>query len=176
MKTENNWDSGKGKKTKLFTTSVDALVPNTDIEDAIKRSLNDNGLLAEGTSAYIVNAELMKIKAPFMGANMKVVSNIRYKVSETSTNKIVLDEIVTEAHTTKFNEAFFGAERGILAMEGSIGANISEFIKRMVKTIGGDEIMKADDTLIISFKQDCHSISSQKKRLWVEKSSTLCRN
>jgi len=131
-----------GKKTNPLWTSE---VSNEDFTEALNQSLAAHAMLAEGEGKYKLTAELQKLKQPLAGLNMSVTSIVKYTLTDTSSGDVVMEELVEEKYTAKLGDSFMGNKRLQLANEGSIKANISTIIKKMIATVD------AGETINISF-------------------------
>ncbi|MDZ7628224.1 MAG: hypothetical protein U5J99_07415 [Parvularculaceae bacterium] len=111
-------------------------VSSDDFAEALRQSLAGHALLAAADGRYVVDAELVQVKQPVLGGfNMTVTSTVKYKVTDTTTSAVVLNEDVVNEYTAKMGDAFVGVERLRLANEGSMKGNIAQFIEKLVKTM-----------------------------------------
>ena len=107
-------------------------IDNPAFKRALVRSLYKAGLLADGAKArYVVAVELIALKQPFFGADMKVTSRIRYTITDSSTNAVVLNEEVIAPYTATFGDSLIGAQRLRMANEGSARKSIAMLIEKL---------------------------------------------
>jgi hypothetical protein len=108
-------------------------IDNPAFKRALVRSLQKAGLLSsEGTKPkYVVAVELIALKQPFFGADMKVTSRIRYTITDAVTNAVVLNEEVIAPYTATFGDSLIGAQRLRMANEGSARKSIATLIERL---------------------------------------------
>lgn len=103
---------------------------------ALEQSLEAAGLLAKGKPAtYVVDVQLIDTDQPIVGIDMSVTSTIDYNVHPALSDSPVFKERIVAPFTTKFSEAFVGAERARLANEGSIRANIEKFLGAVLRAV-----------------------------------------
>lgn len=98
---------------------------------ALKEALSQSGMLANSDARYTVLPSLVHLKQPAAGISMKVTATVNYIVKDVD-GKIVMEKTISTPYTAKFNEAFAGATRVKRANEGSVRANISEFMEHLV--------------------------------------------
>ncbi|MCJ7420432.1 hypothetical protein [Sphingomicrobium astaxanthinifaciens] len=132
-----------GKKT-THTSQVS----NEAFAEALRQSLANNGLLAPGAGDLILTAEVLRIRKPIGGFNMKVASEVRYQLTDAKTGELLMDELVEADYTASFGSALIGEKRLSKAMEGAIRANIISFMHRLVDQLGSES--GAGDGLQIS--------------------------
>lgn len=124
-----NVTGGKGTNP-LWTSEID----NDAFLYALKQSLNSHGVLANTSGRYNLNVKMKEVKQPFLGIDMTVTTFIDYQLTDTATNKIILNEIIEGQHTATMGDAFLGVERLRLANEGSAKENIKNFITKLSKS------------------------------------------
>jgi hypothetical protein len=107
-------------------------IDNPAFKRALVSSLRKAGLLSDDAHAkYVVTAELIALKQPFFGMDMKVTSRIRYMLKDAATGAVVLDEEVIAPYTATVGDAFVGAQRLRLANEGSARKSIATLIEKL---------------------------------------------
>ena len=107
-------------------------IDNPAFKRALVSSLRKAGLLSDSAHAkYVVTAELIALKQPFFGMDMKVTSRIRYTLKDAATGAVVLDEEVIAPYTATVGDAFVGAQRLRLANEGSARTSIAMLIEKL---------------------------------------------
>lgn len=127
--------TGGGETNPLWASKVSS----SAFEDALEESLKGAGLLADRqTGDFVLTADLAKLDQPIIGIAMTVTSSVRYLVVERASGRTVLDETLTTPYTAKFTDSLLATERLKLANEGSIRANISELLSKLLNLrIGG---------------------------------------
>lgn len=123
-----------GKQTNPLWTSQ---VSNEEFAEALRQSFAAHAMLAAGDSVYRLDAELVKLKQPIGGFNLKVTSEVKYILTDATTRTIVFDETIVNPYTAKAGDAFLAAERLRLANEGSIKGNIEALIRLMIERVDG---------------------------------------
>ncbi len=108
-------------------------ISNFAFEEALEQSLRLNTILGDDGAPLTIDANLLSVEQPFIGASMTVTTSVQYTVTNSKGAKI-FDEIVTTPFTAAFSDAFIGAERLRLANEGSAQANIASFIDKLIAT------------------------------------------
>jgi len=107
-------------------------IDNPAFKRALVRSLYKAGLLSEGANPkYIVTVELIALKQPLFGADMKVTSRIRYTITDSATKAVVLNEEVIAPYTATFGDSLIGVQRLRLANEGSARKSIAMLIEKL---------------------------------------------
>jgi len=119
-----------GKKTNPAWTSE---ISSEAFSDALKESLVSEKIYLDN-GRYSLSAELLKVKQPVLGINMKVTTHIKYVLRDTKDNNtILLDETLIVPYTATIGDAFVGVKRLRLANEGSAKANIKEFLAKLAE-------------------------------------------
>jgi len=123
-------DVSGGKKTNPAWTSE---ISSEAFSEALRESLvSENIYLSNGR--YSLSAELLKVKQPVLGINMKVTTHIRYVLSDSKNNDaVLLDQTLIAPYTATIGDAFVGVQRLRLANEGSAKANIKELLKKLAE-------------------------------------------
>lgn len=118
-----------GSKTSAFDSSK---IDNAEFKAALVGSLRTAGFFADGAPArYAIVATLVTLSQPTEGIDMTVTSTIRYKVTETSSKTVVLEEEIVAPYTAHLGDAFVGSTRLRLATEGSARKSIASLIQKM---------------------------------------------
>jgi len=114
-------------------------VGNPEFARALRDSLAGAGLLAEGPApgAYVLSANLLRLKQPVFGFNMKVTATVEYELRERASGLPVFQTQVATPYTAEMGDAFLGVERLRLANEGAIRLNIQQLIAQLVETFAG---------------------------------------
>lgn len=121
-----------GKATNpLWASQVD----NESLKAALKKSLDQQGLFSD-TGNYQLDVTLLAVDQPILGFNFKVTTVIRYVITDTINDKVLLEEPITAQFTATVSDAFVGVERLRLANEGAIRTNIELFLNRLSKLDG----------------------------------------
>ena len=118
---------GGGEKTNpLLVTKVG----NKELMDALRLSLRQYGFLniSDVAAQFRLEAFLMELKQPGTALTMIVYSVVRYKLTRSSDDQVVYDDIITASYQATKYDAFFGPQRIKIASEGSIRANIAIFL------------------------------------------------
>ncbi len=103
-------------------------ISNPDLADAIKESIIENKIFTKviqnGESDYQLNVNIVNMSKPMFGASFTVQMETAWSLVDLKNNKVVMRESIKSAHTTAWNEAFAGATRFRLAVEGAIKKSI----------------------------------------------------
>lgn len=144
-------DVSGGKKTNPLWVSK---VATDDFAEALRQTLSAHAMLATDTNDYSLDAELVSLKQPFGGLNMKVTSVVSYTLTDVSTDEVVFQTQVEMPYTAKMGDAFVGSERLKLANEGSIKANLAAMITELTASVGqsadGVDVAEAEDAAPVS--------------------------
>ncbi|MDH5433177.1 MAG: hypothetical protein OEY19_04470 [Gammaproteobacteria bacterium] len=116
-----------GESTNPMWTSE---ISNEAFREALKLSLSWQKLLSE-TGRYQLKVELVNVDQPMFGLDLEVTTNVRYILTDTKNNKVVLDESVIVGFTATLSDALMAFERLRIANEGSSKANIKGFIEKL---------------------------------------------
>lgn len=126
-------DVSGGKATSpLWTSQVD----NPQFKEALERSLEFNGLLAndEKESKLSVSAALIKLEQPLMGFSLTVTPEVQYRVVERATQTEILRETLVTPYTAEFGSSLIAVERLRLANEGAIRESIKAFLVKFAQS------------------------------------------
>ncbi len=127
--------SGGQETNPLWTSEVS----NEDFAEALRQSFAAHAMLATDAGQYRLDATLEKLKQPFAGLNLTVVSDVNYVLTDIATGDAVFERTITQEYTAGVGEAFMAVERLRLANEGSIKGNISQLIEALVNHFEGEE-------------------------------------
>ncbi|MDH5229761.1 MAG: hypothetical protein OEY38_06865 [Gammaproteobacteria bacterium] len=116
-----------GEKTNPLWTSE---ISNEAFQEALKLSLTSQGLMSEN-GRYQLKVNLVKVDQPLFGLDLKVTTHVNYILTDTKTNKVVLDELVVAPFTATFGDAAIAIKRLRLANEGSGKNNIKGFLEKL---------------------------------------------
>ena len=105
-------------------------VSNADLKAAIEKSITDSGVfksIVQGTGGdYDLTVALVNVNRPAFGASMTVGLEASWALTKTSDHSIVWRKSIFTTHTTGALEAFAGAERVRMAVEGAARDNIAQ--------------------------------------------------
>lgn len=119
--------AGGGETNPLWISDISA----DEFRGALQGSLSLAGLLAPGPAKYELRATLVQVDKPMFGFDMTTTTQILYKLQDTSTKTVLLEEKVTAAHTATVSDAFVGSARVKLANEGSARKNIAAALEKV---------------------------------------------
>ncbi|AJD49638.1 hypothetical protein S7S_16130 [Isoalcanivorax pacificus W11-5] len=105
-------------------------ISNDAFNGALIASLAEQGLLGE-SGRYRLHAQLVAVDRPIAGLNMTSTTHVFYQLEDTRTGEKLLAETVTASHTARTSEAFMGATRLRLAIEGAARENIRLLLARL---------------------------------------------
>ena len=107
-------------------------VSSSDMAEALRLSLSVRTMLAIRDERFRLEANMINLQQPMIGANMTVTSKVRYRLTRVTDNAIVFEREITAPFTAAWNSTFYGVERLRLANEGSIRENISQFLAALI--------------------------------------------
>ena len=107
-------------------------VGDPEYEEALRLSLANHAMLADGDGRFALTAELLEVDQPILGFDVTVTSVANYRLIEVATGETVFEETVTTPFTADFSSTFYGVERLRLANEGAMRENIRAFIVLLV--------------------------------------------
>ena len=119
--------NGGDKTNPLWTSEIDA----PDFSAALKQSLANANLLGDESAPYALGANLLRVDQPIFGLDFEVTSEVEYTLIESSTNKVVLREIIRTPFTAGMGDSVIAIKRLRLANEGSARVNIIAMLKRL---------------------------------------------
>ena len=122
------WPQSLAAKTNPAWTSQ---VDDTSFKSALEASLKARKLLAEGPGKYTLTVKLLELKQPLMGIDMTVSSKAQYTLKEAAKDKVIYDKTVDVSYTAKMSDSMVGMTRLRLANEGSIKANMAQFLDEL---------------------------------------------
>jgi hypothetical protein len=118
-------------------------VGQPEFTDALRSSLANNALLADGTAPrFLLHANLASVDQPVFGLDMSVTSSIAYQLLDAKNKVPWYDELITATFTATFTDSPLGFERLRLANEGSIRKNIRTFMEDLVQRKGPIDLSK----------------------------------
>ena len=116
-----------GEKTNPAWTSE---ISNDAFKGALKNSLKSQGLYSE-SGKYALSAQLIRVDQPLFGLDFTVTTNINYKLIDTTSNQVLINETIIAPYTATVGDAFIAIERLRLANEGSGKENIKFLMKKL---------------------------------------------
>ena len=106
-------------------------IDNPEIEGALRLSLANHAMLAEGRGRFALEATLVEFIRPAGGFDMTVMTATHYRLTEIASGRTVFDETLVTYFTADFTSHLIGVERLRLANEGAMRMNIGAFIERL---------------------------------------------
>ncbi|WP_426141395.1 hypothetical protein [Pseudomonas sp. DWP3-1-2] len=119
--------NGGDKTNPMWTSEIDG----PDFGAALKQSLANADLLGDQSAPYALRANLLRVDQPIIGLAFEVTSEVEYTLIESSTNKVILREIIRTPFTAGMGDSVIGIKRLRLANEGSARVNIIALLKRL---------------------------------------------
>jgi len=118
---------GGGEKTNPLLVSK---VGSNELQEALRLSLKQYGFLStsEVAAPFRLEVFLIELKQPGSGLTMIVDSVMRYKLTRSSDDQVVYDDIITASYKATMDDSFLGPQRLKIATERSIRANIAAFL------------------------------------------------
>ena len=106
-------------------------IDNPEIEGALRLSLANHAMLAEGRGRFALDATLVEFIRPAGGFDMTVMTATHYRLTEVASGRTVFDETLVTYFTADFTSHLIGVERLRLANDGAMRMNIGAFIERL---------------------------------------------
>ena len=108
-------------------------IGNDEFRGALENSLLAARLLEriKGKGQYSLEAKLMSVDQPYLGASLTVTTNVRYILKDVKADKIIFEENILAPYTATTSDAFIAVVRLRLANEGSARENIKRLIERL---------------------------------------------
>lgn len=118
--------SGGEKTNPAWTSEID----NEAFAGAVKQSLLAQGLLSDN-GKYQLEIKMLKTDQPIFGFDMTVTTHVKYVLSDTTTNSVILDQTIDAPYTASVRDEFIGVKRLRLANEGSGKKNIEGLLEKL---------------------------------------------
>lgn len=103
-------------------------IPNADFARAIQTSIIDNGVFTKvlpvGSSDYLLSVSIVNMSKPLFGASFTIDLEAAWSLTNASTKTVVMRESIKSTYTATMSQAFVGATRYRLAVEGAAQENI----------------------------------------------------
>ena len=108
-------------------------VGSDDLQEALRLSLKQYGFLStpDVAAPFRLEAFLIELKQPAGGITMIVYSVIRYKLTRSSDDQVVYDDIITASYKATMGDSLLAPQRGKIATERAIRANIVVFLEHL---------------------------------------------
>lgn len=104
-------------------------VGNNEFAMALDASLRNFGLVATGQPRYRLNADLVGVERPIGGFDLTVTSTVNYQLEPVGPGRRFATSVVAP-YTATFGQAYAAIDRIRIGEEGSIRANIQEFMRQ----------------------------------------------
>lgn len=107
-------------------------VSSEDLKSALTSSLEAAELLSNKEAPrYILDAKMLALDQPLLGLDLTVTSKIGYTITDSKSNAVVYDEVITAPYTAEFGDSLVAIRRLRLANEGAIRNNITQLITEL---------------------------------------------
>ncbi len=116
-----------GKETNPLLTSEISIEA---FSEAVKSSLMNQGLYAAG-GRYQLQIHMNETTLDRVMDIFTVTTHVRYILTDSSTDTVVLDETIAAPNTAMLSDAFYGPKRLRLANEGSGKKNITRLLIKL---------------------------------------------
>lgn len=128
--------SPTGKTTRVVASSDVNLSPAYKIEEfelALKQSISKSQLFEISTTEndYLIRAKIVELIAPAMAFDVTITLEVVYLLIDANSNETIATERIKTDYTATVGDAFVGAKRFIMAMEGATKKNIHEFVQKL---------------------------------------------
>ena len=105
-------------------------ISNSDFAAAIEESIIENKLFTQvihgNGSDYLLNVAIISISKPVFGGNFTVDMESGWTLTDQTNQKNVMRKSIKSSHTATMGQAFSGAKRLRLAVEGAARKNIQK--------------------------------------------------
>ena len=135
-----------GQKTNPMWTSE---VSNEAFLEALKQSLSAHLLLGNDTARYKLTAELLEVKQPMFGFDMKVTAKVKYTLAPAAGGAPILEKIIETPYTAAMSDAFVAVKRLQLANEGAIRTNIQALIDTLIAEAKANPALAAANAAVL---------------------------
>lgn len=129
---------GRVEVNKNASSRNDANINAVEFQNALTNSLLTANYLIRGGNeeSYILDAEIVAIKQPFMGFNLSVDTEIKYDLHDKGTGRSIYDDTLKLSGETRFSEAF----DGILRLRMATAKAMSENITHLLRVLGNLDV------------------------------------
>ncbi len=116
------------------TSALDSSnISDSEFEKAIEESVIANKVFSRvvhgDDSDYLLNVTIVSMSKPLFGSSFTVDMEAAWSFSNPQNEEFLLKKLVTSSHTVTMGEAFYGATRLRLAIEGAVRKNIKSGLK-----------------------------------------------
>ena len=121
-------DVGGGEETAWHPS-----VGDKELREAFLSALQQHGLLQtdDAEAHFRLNVFLIDLSNPGAGFSLTVNSLVRYTLRRADSGAVIFDDVINAPHTATMADGLFQPMRLRVANEGSIRANIVEFLERL---------------------------------------------
>jgi len=133
--------SFSGSANILVVGSNEAIAKNSDIKLAIEAALANSQLFNGDETKFRINVNVLSIKNPMMGINLKSELRIKWQLIDIAENKIVWEDNLTNDYTATMTDSLVAVTRLRIANEGVIRENIQLAIDEMIALIRAGEAL-----------------------------------
>jgi hypothetical protein len=110
-------------------------IANTDLKAAIEASIAKSQLfkaiVAGKDGDYELNVSITQLSKPAMGFSFTVDMECAWSLTKVSDRSVAMRKVIRSTHTAGATEAFVGAKRLQLAVEGAVRNNIAQGLKAL---------------------------------------------
>jgi hypothetical protein len=124
-----NQVTGGHETNPLWMSKID----NNGFKRALEESLKAVDLYGYKSSRYKLNANLIKLKQPWVGLNLTVACSVNYKLTNIITKKVVYKRTISTSYTAKLTDDVLAFMRLRDANEGAARKNITALINDLYK-------------------------------------------
>jgi hypothetical protein len=118
--------SGGEDTNPLWTSEIS----NEDFTGAVRMSLKSQGLLSP-KGRYTLKVNLIKVDQPLFGLDLTVTTHVKYILTDSKNNTVLVDETVDAPYTATFSDSMIAMTRLQLANEGSGKLNIQGLLEKL---------------------------------------------
>lgn len=105
-------------------------IPNKDFAKAIEASILENRVFTQvlpvGAANYELNVSIINMSKPMFGASFTIDLEAAWSLTNTTTKAVVMRESIKSTATATMSQAFVGATRYRMAVEGAAQDNIRQ--------------------------------------------------
>ena len=123
--------SGGQATNPLWTSQVSNKGFATALQDAIEKHGVFSRVIRSGDADYKLDVRLVRLQQPAVGFNLRVGSEVAWKLINTHSGQAVWEETIIRPYTASMGEALVAMVRLRKANEGSIRENIKAGLERI---------------------------------------------
>lgn len=118
------------------TENAGSVVADRDFKAAVESSLERSGAFGSvqasaADAGFTLSANIIELRRPIFGSSFTVELEVGWTLTRRLDGAVLLRKAIRTGHTATMSDAFSGAKRMQLAVEGAARNNIESFLKEL---------------------------------------------